>query len=69
MRSVIVIAIILAFVLAGVYLYRYLLRVIRPRESGGRLVAYIASCFCLVFILSFLMVFFISWLFPSELMK
>jgi len=53
--------------LIPVYLFnKYLLRTIRPKESGGRLLLYMISGFLLVFVYSFLVVLVIRKLFPGN---
>jgi hypothetical protein len=46
-------------------LYKYLQKKIRPRESMGRLLLYLATGSFLIFLYTFLLVFAIRMLFPG----
>ena len=53
----------------GYFLNTWLQKMIKPRQSFGRLLFYFLSVMFLVFILSFFMVFVIGKLYPTELIK
>jgi predicted transporter len=57
--------IILASLIPAYYLSKYLQKLLKPRESIGRLVVYMIAVMLLVFIYSFLLVLVIKWLFPN----
>ncbi len=69
LQSIIVICFIILFLFGTYTLTRYLQRVIRPRESMKRLLLYLTGCLFVVLVVSFLMVFIISRLFPQELIE
>jgi len=69
MKSIIVLSIIVVAMFIGFLTYRWLQRLIQPRKSFSRLLFYFIAVLISVFVLSFLMVFAISKLYPNELMK
>ena len=69
MRSLVVLLLILVFMFIGFLINKFLQNVIRPRESGGRLLLYFISVLMSVFLLSFLMVLMITKRYPNELIK
>ena len=69
MKSLIVLALIIAFMFIGYLLNGWLQRILQPRRSLGRLVLYFLTVLASVFVLSFLMVLVISKLYPGEVMK
>jgi len=64
MKSIIVLSLIAAFMVIGYLMYRWLQQLIQPRRSFSRLIFYFLAVLASVFILSFLMVFVISKLYP-----
>ena len=61
-----VIVVLIVISLLPVYLFnKYLQKVIRPRESIGKLFLYILAAFALVFVYTFLVVLIIKGLFPG----
>ena len=69
MKSIIVLSLVVAFMFSGYFLNMWLQHVIQPRRSFGRLLVYFLMVLISVFVLSFLMVFIISKLYPGELRK
>ncbi|HEX6191070.1 MAG TPA: hypothetical protein VFZ42_01845 [Chitinophagaceae bacterium] len=69
MKTVVVLLMIAFFLALAYASSRLLLLKLRPRESFRQLMLYIAACLLLIFLLSFLMVFVITRLFPTELMR
>jgi len=69
MKSVIILSLIVAFMILGYFLNSWLQKIIGPRRSFGRLMLYFLSVLISVFVLSFLMVFVITKLYPGELIK
>lgn len=69
MKSIIVLSLVVAFMFIGYFLNSWLQYIIQPRQSFGRLFFYFLAVLFSVFVLSFLMVFLISKLYPGELMK
>jgi hypothetical protein len=69
MKSFIVISLVVGFIILAYFINQWLQKIIRPRQSFGRLMFYFLSVLISVFILSFLMVFVITRLYPSELIK
>lgn len=58
-------AIILVSLLPVYILYKYLLQVMKPRESAGGFLIWLLTVFALIFLYSFLLVFTIKRLFPG----
>jgi len=69
MKSFIVISLIVGFMILAYFINKWLQKIIHPRQSFGRLMFYFLSVLISVFILSFLMVFVITKLYPGELIK
>jgi len=69
MKSVIVISLILAFMVLSFFLNQWLQKIIKPKQSFGRLLFYFLAVLISVFILSFFMVYVIGKLYPAELIK
>jgi hypothetical protein len=69
MKSFIVLSLIVAFMILSYFLNKWLQKIIKPRQSFGRLMLYFLLVLILVFILSFLMVFVIGKLYTTELIK
>ena len=69
MKSFIVISLIVVFMAIAFLLNRWIQHIIKPRQSGGRLLFYFLSVLVSVFLLSFLMVSVITKLYPGELIK
>ena len=69
MKSAIVLLLIIGFMILGYLLNSWLQKIIKPKQSLGRLVFYFLAVLIAVFVLSFLMVFVIGKLYPAELIK
>ena len=69
MKSAIVLLLIIAFMFLGFFLNSLLQKLIKPRQSLGRLLFYFMVVLASVFILSFFMVLIIGKLYPAELIK
>jgi len=69
MKSSIVLLLIIVFMFLGYFLNSWLQRIIKPKQSLGKLILYFLAVFIAVFILSFFMVFVIAKLYPAELIK
>jgi len=69
MKSVIVLLLIIGFMIVGYFLNIWLQRIIKPKQSLGRLIFYFLAVLIAVFIVSFFMVFVIGKLYPAELIK
>jgi hypothetical protein len=69
MKSIIVLSIIVGFIIIAFFLNKWLQNILKPREGFIRLLLYFFSVMVLVFILSFVMVFIITKLYPDELIK
>jgi len=69
MKSIIVISLILAFMVLSYFLNQWLQKIIKPKQSLGRLLFYFLAVLISVFVLSFFMVFVIGKLYPAELIK
>ena len=69
MKSAIVLLLIIAFMFLGFFLNSLLQKLIKPRQSMGRLLFYFMVVLASVFILSFFMVLIIGKLYPAELIK
>lgn len=64
-KAIVILLIILAS-LAPIYsINKYLQKILRPRESLGRLFSYLLSGMLLVFVYTLLLVFLIKWIFPG----
>jgi len=64
-KAIVILVIILVSLIPAYSLNRYLQKIIRPRESLGRLFLYMFSGMLLVFIFTFILVFLIKMLFPD----
>ena len=69
MKSAIVLTLIVVFMFMGWVVNKWLQKIIRPRESFGKLLLFFLSILIMIFILCFLMVFVITKLYPDELIK
>ena len=69
MKSATVLLLIIGFMILGYFLNSWLQKIIKPKQSLGRLVFYFLAVLITVFVLSFLMVFVIGKLYPAELIK
>ena len=69
MKSAIVLLLIISFTILGYFLNSWLQKVIKPKQSMGRLLFYFLAVLIAVFIVSFFMVFVIGKLYPAELIK
>jgi len=69
MKSAIVLLLIVGFMILGYFLNSWLQKIIKPKQSLGRLVFYFLTVLIAVFIVSFLMVYVIGKLYPAELIK
>ncbi|MER3498912.1 MAG: hypothetical protein C4308_09915 [Chitinophagaceae bacterium] len=64
-RAVVILLIILISLIPAYSFHQFLQKVVKPRNSIGRLFLYMFLAFLFVFIYTFLLVLFIKWLFPS----
>jgi hypothetical protein len=64
-KAIVILLIILVSLLPAYFINKYLLKVLRPRQSLGKLLVYLLSSLLLVFIYTFLIVFIIKWIFPN----
>ena len=69
MKSIIVLLLIVVFMFTAWWLNKWVQKIIKPRQSFGRLLFYFLVVMISVFILSFLMVLVITKLYPGELIK
>jgi len=69
MKSATVFLLIIGFMFLGYFLNSWLKRIIKPKQSLGRLLFYFLAVLISVFIVSFFMVFVIGKLYPAELIK
>ena len=69
MKTMIVLSLIVVFMVIGYVFNKWFQRIIKPRDSFGRLFFYFFSVLALVFVLSFLMVLLVGRLYPDELIK
>jgi len=69
MKSAIVLLLIIVFMFLGYFLNSWLQKIIKPRQSFGRLLFYFLAVLIAVFVVSFFMVFVIGKLYPVELIK
>jgi len=69
MKSAIVLLLIIVFMFLGYFLNSWLQKIIKPRQSFGRLLFYFLAVLIAVFVVSFFMVFVIAKLYPAELIK
>ena len=69
MKSAIVLLLIIAFMFLGFFLNSLFQKLIRPKQSLGRLLFYFIIVLMAVFMLSFSMVYIIGKLYPAELIK
>jgi len=60
MKSAIVLLLVIAFMTFGFFLNSWLQKIIKPKQSPGRLIFYFLAVLITVFVLSFLMVFVIG---------
>ena len=64
-KAIIILLIIFLSLIPAYSINKYLLKILRPRESLGRLLLYLLSSMLLVFIYTFLLVLVIKWIFPN----
>ena len=64
-KGAIIVGIIVLSLLPVYVFYKYLQRVMRPKESGKRLVLWLLASFALIFAYTFLVVFLIKMIFPE----
>lgn len=69
MKSAVVLLLIVAFMALAFLLNKWLQKIIQPAGSFRRLILYFLAVLVSVFIVSFLMVFVITKLYPGELIK
>lgn len=69
MKPVLVILLIVIFLLITYLFSRYFQQLIKPRQSFLRLGLYMLMILGIIFLVSFLMIFSITRLYPSELIK
>ena len=69
MKSAIVLLLIIGFMILGYFLNSGLQKIIKPKQSLGRLLFYFLAVLISVFIVTFFMVFVIGKLYPAELIK
>jgi len=69
MKSAIVLLLIVAFMGLSYFFNQWLQKIIKPKQSLGRLLFYFLTVLISVFVLSFFMVFVIGKLYPAELIK
>ena len=65
LRAVVIILIIIASLIPVYSFNKYLQKVIRPKESLGRLMGYLLTGLVTIFVYTFLVVFIIRKLFPT----
>jgi len=65
LKALVILAIIICSLLPVYLLYKYMQKIIRPRESMARLFLYISAGFVLVFVYTFLLVLVIKKVFPD----
>jgi len=66
-RSLIILFILLFSLTPAFFINKFLQKKIKPRQSFGRLLTYILSALCFVFIYTFFMVMLILHLFPVSM--
>jgi len=69
LKTVIILLIIVAALAAAFFSSRFLRKKINPGVSFVRLLLYMVSVLAMIFLVTFLMVFIITRLYPSELMR
>jgi len=69
MKSFTVLSLIVVFLVIAFFLNKWFQKLIKPRQSFGRLLFYFLAVLISVFFLSFFMVFVIGKLYPTELIK
>jgi len=69
MKSAIIFLLIIGFMFLGYFMNSWLLKIIKPKHSLGRLLFYFLAVLFAVFVVSFFMVFVIGRLYPAELIK
>jgi len=69
LKTVIILLIIFIALIAAFFSSRLLRKKINPRGGFGRLLLYMVSVLAMIFLVTFLMVFIITRLYPSELMR
>jgi len=69
MKSAIVLLLMIGFMILGYFLNSWLQKIIKPKQSLGKLLFYFLTVLIAVFVLSFFMVFVIGKLYPAELIK
>jgi hypothetical protein len=65
LKALAILAIIIVSLIPVYLLYGYMQKMIRPKDSMGRLFLYLLAGFFLVFVYTFLVVFIIKKLFPG----
>jgi uncharacterized membrane-anchored protein len=65
LKAVVILIIIIVSLLPVYMLYKYLQRVMKPRESMQRFLSWMLAVLALIFVYSFLLVFIIKMLFPG----
>jgi hypothetical protein len=61
----IILSLMLVILLPVYFINKWMQKMIRPGESGTRLISYIMMVLLLIFVYTFLLVFIIKWLFPA----
>jgi len=69
MKSAIVLLLIICFMIFSYVLNSWLQKIIKPKQSLGRLLFYFSAVLIAVFVISFFMVYIIGKLYPAELIK
>lgn len=64
LKAVAIVLLIIFSLLPAYWLFKYLLQVMRPKESGLRFIGWLLANFLLIFSYTFLIVFVIKLLFP-----
>jgi len=65
LKALAILAIIIVSLIPVYSLYKYMQKMIRPKDSAGRLFLYLFAGFALVFVYTFLVVFIIKKIFPG----
>jgi hypothetical protein len=65
LKAVTILLIIIVSLIPAYLFHNYLRNIIRPRDSGARLIAYILSVFAFIFGYTFLLGFIIRMIFPG----
>jgi len=69
MKSAIVLLLIIGFMFLGYFLNGWLQKIIKPKQTLGRLLFYFLTVLISVFVISFFIVFVIGKLYPTKLIK